>query len=53
MLNEAILQLLIQFEKRSSHTSKIKIGLNWLILHFISTSTLKVSEKRVDGDVFF
>ena len=45
--------LLTLFEKRSSHTSKIKIGLNWLILHFISTSTLKISEKKVDGDVFF
>ena len=41
------------FEKRSSHTSKTKIDLNWLILHFISTSTLKVSEEKVDGDVFF
>ena len=41
------------FEKRSSHTSKIKTGLNWLILHLIWTSTLKVSEKKVSGDVFF
>ena len=41
------------FEKKSSHTSTIKIGLNWLILHFISTSTLKVYEEKVDGDVFF
>ena len=38
------------FEKRSSHTSKIKIGLNWLILHF---TTLKVSGKKIDGDACF
>ena len=29
------------------------IYLNWLILHLISTSTLKVSEKTFDRDGFF